>query len=96
LAGADRYSSAAALSANTFSPGVDTLFVAVGTNYPDALAGAAASVVAAGPVLLVRTSAVPSATASELNRLNPDQILVLGGTAVVSVGVASQLAAYEN
>ncbi len=95
LAGPDRYSSAAALSGHTFSPGVDTVFVAVGTNYPDALAGAAAGGVAAGPVLLVRTSAIPSSTAAELTRLNSSQILVLGGSGVVSVGVASQLAAYE-
>jgi putative cell wall-binding protein len=96
LAGSDRFSSAAALSANTFSPGVSIVFVAVGTNYPDALAGAAASAIAAGPVLLVQTSAIPSPTASELSRLGPSQILVLGGSAVVSVVVASQLAAFES
>lgn len=95
-AGPDRYASAANLSANTFGPNPDHVLVAVGTDYPDALAGAAAAAAAGSPVLLVRTASIPSATATELLRLSPTEILALGGSGVVSVTVASQLAGYED
>ena len=38
-AGADRYATAAAISAATFGTGVQVAFVATGTDFPDSLAG---------------------------------------------------------
>jgi putative cell wall-binding protein len=89
--GANRYATAAAVSAATFSPGVSTVYVATGANFPDALAGGPAGVINDGPILLVRQNAVPSETAAELARLHPATIVVLGGPAVVSSGVVTQL-----
>ncbi|MDQ2673334.1 MAG: cell wall-binding repeat-containing protein, partial [Chloroflexota bacterium] len=71
LAGADRYATAAAISKASFSPGVPVAYVATGGNFPDALAAGAAAVRHGGPVLLVSSSSVPGATASELARLDP-------------------------
>jgi putative cell wall-binding protein len=45
-------------------------------------------------VLLVRTDSVPAATRRELARLAPDQIVLLGGTSAVTVGVQQELAGY--
>ncbi len=66
----------------------DVAYIATAYNFPDALAGAAAAGTLAGPVLLVApTGAINAATATELKRLRPKQIIVLGGTSVVSDSV---------
>jgi putative cell wall-binding protein len=42
----------------------------------------------------VTTTAIPAIVATELRRLGPLRIVILGGPAVVSTNVASQLSAY--
>jgi len=90
LDGKDRYSTAVEISQKTFAPGVDAVYIATGVNFPDALAGSAASG-GDGPILLVTRDAIPSATLTELKRLKPKKIIVLGGTGVVSRAVESAL-----
>ncbi len=70
--------------------------MSTGANFPDALAGAPASAVFGGPLLLVTRSAVPSATAAELSRLKPQRIVILGGAGVVGGSVATKLDAYTT
>lgn len=94
LAGPDRYATAAAVSAATWTPGVPVAYVATGLNFPDALAGAAAAAHDGGPLLLVTPNGIPAATASELARLAPGSIRVLGGPSVVSDAVMAQLQGY--
>jgi len=96
LAGADRYATAAAVSAANFVTGVPVAYVATGSNFPDALAGGVAASREGGPILLVGPTAVPSATAAELARLRPARIVVLGGTGVVSDGVLGALRGYTT
>ena len=62
--------------------------------FPDALAAGAAAARAGAPILLVEPNALPGATAAELARLGPDQIVVMGGTGIVSDAVLNQLKAY--
>ena len=95
-AGADRYSTAAAVSAGAFSPGVPVAYIAVGDNFPDALGAGAAAGALGGPVLLTQSNAIPTATRNELIRLQPQSIVVVGGTAVISPSVQVQLGAYET
>lgn len=94
VAGPDRYATAASISRATFPAGVPVAFVATGANFPDALAGAAAAAYLGGPMLLTAGSSLPAATASELARLRPARIVVLGSAGVVSDGVAAAIAAY--
>ncbi|GAA1138857.1 hypothetical protein GCM10009583_05630 [Ornithinicoccus hortensis] len=89
LRGSDRYETAAAIAQEFDS--ADVVYVATGRNYPDALAGAARAGALDGPVLLVRPDEVPFATETELNRLNPTDIKVLGGTEAVSEDVVEAL-----
>ena len=96
LAGADRYATAAAISKSRFGSGASTAFIATGAAFPDALAGAPAAAKARGPVLLTERGGLPSATATELARLKPSKIVVLGGAGVVSDTVVSQLRAYAG
>jgi len=88
--GKDRYSTAAQISEETFSPGVKAVYIATGVNFPDALAGSAASG-GNGPILLVSKDSIPEATLAELKRLKPKKIIVLGGTGVVSQTVEAIL-----
>ncbi len=89
-AGADRYATAAALSAATF-PRAAVVHVATGRDYPDALGAGAAAAARGGPVLLTDRAFVPAATMNELRRLDPAQIVIVGGTSVVSSAVETQL-----
>jgi glucose/arabinose dehydrogenase/putative cell wall-binding protein len=96
VAGADRFATAAEISERWYDPGVKAAFVAVGTNFADALAGGPAAALRDSPLLLVRSGSIPGSTAAELDRLNPQRIYVLGGTAVISGAVMSQLDAYTS
>ncbi len=96
VAGADRYATAAAISASVFSPGVPVAYVAAGTAFPDALAGGVAAGRQGGPLLLVRGTSIPPATAAELDRLKPQTITVLGSAGVVSEQVLAALDAYTT
>jgi len=92
LAGTDRYATAAAVSAAGWPETATTVYVATGADYPDALAGAAAAGREDAPLLLVGET-VPAVTAAELERLDPDRIVVLGGAVAVPAGVEQALRA---
>ncbi len=96
LAGADRYATAAAVSAAAFAPNAPIAYVATGRDFPDALAGGVAAARQQGPVLLVTSNSIPAATQSELSRLKPAQIVVLGGTGVVNDDVLNALRPYAT
>ncbi len=95
-AGANRFATAAAVSAHTFPAACGcTVYVANAYNFPDAIAAAAAAGTIHGPVLLVDpTGPINPSTAGELTRLAPNQIVVLGGEAVVSATVLGELSRY--
>ncbi|WP_255560147.1 cell wall-binding repeat-containing protein [Salinibacterium sp. M195] len=94
LAGANRYATAAAVSAASFEPGVSVAYVANGSNFPDALAGAAVAGKVGAPVLLTSASSIPAVVKAELVRLKPQRIVVLGGSGVISASLEKQLKAY--
>lgn len=92
LAGPTRFETGAQVSADAFPDGADLAFVATGTGFADALAGGAVAATLDAPVLLTAPGQLPAAVADELNRLDPQGIVVLGGTQAVSDAVAAQLA----
>jgi putative cell wall-binding protein len=94
--GNDRYGTAAAVSSKAFPDGADNVFLASGTSFPDAMAGASFAAALHGPILLVTQTAVPSATSGELSRLHPTTITLLGGTSVIGNGVAQAMVKYTN
>ena len=93
VSGLDRYATSAAIASQTFAPGVDTVFVASGLDFPDAVAGSAAAARLGGPLLLVTNTEVPAPTAAALTRLQPRRVVIVGGPAAVSDAVATALAA---
>ncbi|MCV0403144.1 MAG: cell wall-binding repeat-containing protein [Chloroflexi bacterium] len=96
LAGSDRYATAAAISKSRFGGGASTVFIATGASFPDALAGSPAAARLNGPILLTDRWTLPGATATELDRLNPSKIVILGGTGAVSDTVAARLKNYAG
>ena len=85
IAGASRYDTAAMISAQNYASPQATVYIATGQNFPDALAGAALAGKEHAPLLLVPTSgALPASVVSELQRLDPTNIVIFGGTGAVS------------
>ena len=95
IAGANRYETAALISRSFFAPEVAYTYVATGESFADAVAAGAAGV-DRGPVLLVTHGAIPQATAQELQRLQSQEIIVVGGTTAVDKSVETGLAQYTN
>lgn len=97
LSGDDRYQTSVDISRSSFVS-ADSVVVASGTNFPDALAASGLAGAVGGPVLLA-----PPATAtddallgvvqSEITRLRAKTVYVIGGTSAVSAYVAERLAA---
>lgn len=71
----------------------DVVYIATGSDFPDALGVSAVAALNNGPVLFVLKDAIPAATLSELNRLQPSRIVIVGGTGVVSTAVENALKA---
>jgi putative cell wall-binding protein len=99
IAGDDRYQTAVAVTQTMFpdpGPGDDPLsvpvvYIASGSNFPDALAAGPAAMHGEGAVLLTPRDALPASVATELGRLNPQRIVVAGGTGAVGAGVFEAL-----
>lgn len=94
--GVNVYHRSALVSRLTFDPNVPVAYVATGLAFPDGLAGGAAGAANGGPLLFVEQNGIPVDIRTELERLNPARIVVLGGPAAVSDEVLAQLAQYST
>lgn len=94
LSGADRYTTAVAVSSN-WSNNQAVVFVVNGNSYPDAVSAAGRAGTVHAPVLLTGATRLPTATALELKRLRPNRIVVVGGGRAVSSSVAKQMRQYS-
>lgn len=91
--GADRYGTSVAVSKRLF-PGnrkAKTVFVASGTSYADGLTLGALAAYSGGPLLLTKRSSVPANVLAEIRRLQPERIIVAGGTGAISDGALRTL-----
>ncbi len=90
IAGSDRYATALAVSRSAFATGsCDTVIIATGTNFPDALGAGGLAGAVRCPILLVKsTGGLPTAVKNEINRLtlgrSPRKVYITGSTTVVS------------
>jgi putative cell wall-binding protein len=90
VAGADRYDTAAKFSSVLTAP-LKTVFVGSGVSFADALVAGPLAVAEAASLLLTAPDQLPEPTVTELKRLQPAQIVVLGGPVAVSDAVVEQL-----
>ncbi|GAA2188517.1 hypothetical protein GCM10009786_17940 [Leucobacter alluvii] len=91
LSGSDRFSTAVEAVRNAYPSPVDTVIIANGMDYPDALSAGALGAKWKAPLLLTTSSNLPEATRIELARLQPKRIVVAGGPGVVNANVMAQL-----
>lgn len=94
LAGPNRWATAATIAQAGWPSGADTVYLATGENFPDAITGGLAAGLDGAPVLLVRATELSAETTAELDRLAPDELVILGGEAVVGPEVATALEAW--
>jgi exonuclease III len=90
ISGDDRYATAA--TAATAWSTADTVYLASGEAFPDALSGSALAASQGAPLLLTRDRELPSASADALDRLKPSRIVIVGGPAAVSDRIEETLA----
>jgi len=93
IAGADRYATAVAVSRASYPTTASVVVLASGASWPDALGGSALSGAADAPLLLSRPDSVPAATASELARLRPATVYLLGGERALTAAVGRRVSA---
>ncbi|WP_235728242.1 cell wall-binding repeat-containing protein [Metabacillus indicus] len=91
IAGEDRYETAAAISKEGFAGGADTVVIARGDQFPDALTGAPLAYKLNAPILLSSPSKVPDATLNELKRLKAKKAVILGGPAAINETVKKEI-----
>lgn len=70
----------------------DYAFVAFGRNWPDAVAAGQMAAYYGIPILVTNSDALHPDTRAELQRLQPSQVFVLGGAAVISDAVQAEIA----
>lgn len=93
LFGANRFETSQKVVQASHPDGASVVFVANGTSFADALSAGPAAAALGAPLLLVTPTAVPSSTLDELRRLDPAEIVVVGGTGAVSASVQAVLEA---
>lgn len=90
-AGVNRYATAIAASQRAYPDGADSVVLATGANWPDALGGSALAGAVDGPLLLVDAAALSDAVKAEIERLGAHNAFILGGTGAVSAAVEASL-----
>ena len=93
IAGANRYRTAIAVSREGWLEGADTVILARGDNFADALAGVPLAYCLDAPILLTAQAQVGAVILAEIERLGAEKVIILGGTGAVSGSVESTLIA---
>lgn len=89
LGGATRFDAARSVSNDAYRSTADTVFLTTGFNFPDALAGAPLAGLMDAPMYSVETTCVPRGVLTDLDRLQPSRIILLGGTGTLTPAVAA-------
>ena len=104
IEGLNRFETAAKVSRETYEE-AETVVIARGFDFPDALSGAPLAYQLKAPILLAKTNELPEETAKEMDRLNAKKAIILGGVnaisssteqAIKSLGVKTERISGEN
>ncbi|WP_252312085.1 cell wall-binding repeat-containing protein [Sinobaca sp. H24] len=90
LSGPTRYDTAVEISKNGWMQ-AETVVIATGEDFPDALSGTPLAHKLNAPILLSSANELPARTEAEINRLNAKNIVILGGTQAISKEVENKL-----
>ncbi|OZM56472.1 hypothetical protein CIB95_11900 [Lottiidibacillus patelloidae] len=90
IKGSSRYGTAVEISKQGWET-ANTVIIARGDNYPDALVGTPLAFKLDAPILLTKTSKLPAETKAEIERLGATNVIILGGTGAVEESVQTEL-----
>ena len=94
--GGNRYDTAAAIAAQDHPGGSDVVVLARADDYADALASAPLARRFGAPVLVTDTGSLNGETRASIASLDPEQVIVFGGTAAISQTVVDQVRSEFN
>ncbi|MCS5732752.1 cell wall-binding repeat-containing protein [Herbiconiux daphne] len=86
MSGADRFEASLAINKNAYATS-DRVFLATGTNFPDALAGSALAGKLGSPLIVVPSNCVPSAVRASFQQFDNTKVTLLGGPNSLGSGV---------
>ncbi|KYG59850.1 cell wall-binding repeat-containing protein [Planococcus maritimus] len=90
--GSDRYQTSLEVSFYGWDDdSIETVVVATGADFPDALAAAPLAGLHYSPLLLTKKDSLPEGFAAELKRLGADNVILVGGTGAISDKVQTQI-----
>lgn len=93
--GSNRFATAVEISKTIISAGsAPVVYLVNGLGYADALTAGPAASRAGGVMLLTGPTALPGVVADELERLDPQRIVIVGGPALVSSAIEQAVKAY--
>ncbi len=96
MAGKDRYLTAVDISAKTFADGsCDTVVLATGRDFADALTASGLAGAYEAPVLLTPPDMLPDEVFAEILRLGARNVVIVGGVSAVGKPVTDQLDLYR-
>lgn len=90
IAGQNRYKNAAELSKAGWNS-ASTVILTNGETFTDSLTGSPLASLHNAPILLTRSDRLPSETLAEIKRLNPNEVIALGGDLSISSAVLETL-----
>lgn len=96
VAGSDRYDTAVQINKDAFPDVADTVVIATGANYADALAASGLCGVYDAPLYLTPSADVYWQLAAEIERLGATKAIIVGGSNAVSNQVEAQLNAMSG
>lgn len=90
LAGSNRFETAVEISKSGWKT-ADTVILSTAYNFPDALAGGPLAKEIDAPILLVQKDRLTDTSRAEMERLKASEVIILGGSGVVSEKVAAEV-----
>jgi beta-glucanase (GH16 family)/putative cell wall-binding protein len=91
LGGSNRYETSAIISKYGWNEGSDYVILASGMSFADALCAVPLAKKYNAPLILTESSSLSQSAKTELNRLKPKQVIIVGGVGAVSEKVESAI-----
>ena len=91
ISGADRFETAANVAKKLAPTGAETVVLAFGRGYADALAAGSYAAINGYPILLTEKNSIPEATTKAIEELGVTKVIVVGGTGAIAANTVADL-----
>ena len=91
VSGADRFETAANVAKKLAPTGAETVVLAFGRGYADALAAGSYAAINGYPILLTEKNSIPEATKKAIEDLGVTKVIVVGGTGAIAANTVADL-----